>query len=250
MDKDKIYIFGIPFYNATLKETIQTLVNRVLAGEATQVVTANPELVMSALENSVVMNIMQHADIITPDGGGVVLASRKWGIPLKERVPGYDVLHGLMNEANDRHWRVFLYGAKLDVNMEALMKLKEQYPGAIIEGQDGFVKPEEQADLIQQLKQFDPHLLFVGLGHPRQEQWIYEHKPTLSIPVMMGVGGSFDVLAGRVERAPAIWQKFKIEWLYRLIQEPSRWRRMLAIPRFVGKVLITSRKKNTSRQNL
>lgn len=239
MDKLKrVEILGVPFLHETFAGTVELLARKILNCEKVQVVTANPEIVMMGRANPSFMNLLQHVDIITPDGIGIVLASRWVGEPLPERVTGYELLHGLMEQANAHGWKYVLLGASPSSCQGAAEKLKEIYPGAQCAGQfDGYFSPEKEIEIIESICRARPHLLFVGLGAPRQEEWIARNLPELPVHLAMGVGGCFDVLAGNVKRAPKIWQKLNIEWLYRLLSQPGRWRRQLMLPKFAFIVL-------------
>lgn len=230
-------ILGVPFSAHTMDETVALLVEKVEQGErAFHVVTANPEIVMQTLRNPDYAAAVRGADLVVPDGVGILVGARILGHSIPERVAGYDLLHRLMAEADRRRWRVFLLGATPESNEGALRALQRQYPGAVYVGHShGYFTPEEEEAVVQRIEEARPHLLFVSLGVPRQELFIARHKHRFT-GVCMGTGGSFDVLAGKVKRAPRLWQRLGLEWLYRLVQEPWRWRRMLDLPRFLWAV--------------
>jgi N-acetylglucosaminyldiphosphoundecaprenol N-acetyl-beta-D-mannosaminyltransferase len=234
----RVTILGVPFLHATRQETVEILTRRIMNHEKTQVVTANPEIVMLGRQSEEYMKLLQQAHVVTPDGIGVVLASRWIGEPLPERVAGYELLHALMKQADTYGWKYMLVGASPESCAGAAEKLKEQYPQAHCSGYfDGYFSAEEEKEIVARIKQERPDLLFVALGAPRQEQWIARHLPELPVRLAMGVGGSFDVLSGRVKRAPEVWQKLNLEWLYRLLSQPKRWRRQLLLPQFALSVL-------------
>ena len=248
-------ILGVPFAKVTMKDTLNYIIDSIDNRQTTtgiQIVTANPEIVMYGVNNSSYMEILHEAELVLADGIGVVIASKKWGEDqLPERVAGYDLLHELMNYANQHQKKVFLLGASEEVNQLAFEKLQDKFPNAELVGRrNGFFKAEEDAVIIEQIKQVKPDFLFVALGFPKQEEWIAQYKEQLEVPVMMGVGGSFDGIAGKVKRAPMIWQKLYLEWLYRLIQEPKRWRRMLVLPLFLVKALFTPKEKHRSERKV
>jgi N-acetylglucosaminyldiphosphoundecaprenol N-acetyl-beta-D-mannosaminyltransferase len=232
------YIFGVPFSKLTMEQTVDYLTRRIEARIPTQVATANPEFVMMALEQPAFFDVLNQVDLIVPDGTGIVWAASYKGEPVAERVPGYDLLHELVRKGSDQGWRVYLLGGGSEVVAMAAEKLKSLYPGIVIVGyRDGYFTEEQEPDLIKEIQNAEPHLLFVGLGAPKQELWIHRHKASLQVPVMMGVGGSFDGLAGKLKRAPQLFQTLRLEWFYRLLKQPSRWRRMLALPKFAVKVM-------------
>ena len=235
-------IMGVPFSKLSMEETIEYITPRINAKEQTQVVTANPEIVMYAQEDSNYKALLQQVEMIVPDGIGIVYAAKIQKTPMKERVAGYDLLHQLMAKANQHHWKVYLLGAEEETNRLAFEQLKITYPNAQLVGRHhGFFKDDSELEkeIIEDIKAVNPDLLFVALGFPRQETWIAKHQKELNIPFAMGVGGSFDVLSGKVKRAPLFWQKIGLEWFYRLASMPSRWRRMLVLPRFMVKQLLT-----------
>ncbi|BAU26497.1 N-acetylglucosaminyldiphosphoundecaprenol N-acetyl-beta-D-mannosaminyltransferase [Aneurinibacillus soli] len=234
----RVWVLQVPFLAATRQETADHLAQRIQQGERMQVVTANPEIVMLGRESSSYMKLLQQADVITPDGIGVVLASRWIGEPLPERVAGYELLHTLMEHANQHGWSYVLVGASPASCTGAAETLQKMYPQAQCAGHfDGYFTPEKEKVILASIRDAKPQFLFVGLGAPRQEEWIARHLKELPVNLAMGVGGSLDVLSGTVARAPEMWQKLNLEWLYRLLSQPKRWRRQLLLPKFALSVL-------------
>ncbi|UFJ43376.1 WecB/TagA/CpsF family glycosyltransferase [Brevibacillus humidisoli] len=230
-------ILGVPFKTSGFEETVTHLTGRIDAGDRTHVVTANPEVVMVARSNPHFRAVLDQAYVV-PDGIGIVYAARWLNYPMRERVTGIELMTALMERANAYGWSVYLLGASPDVIGKAASTLSTQYPQSRIVGvRDGYFCKEEEAAIVEDIAAKRPDLLFVALGSPRQDEWIHTYWEQIQVPLAMGVGGSFDVLAGAVKRAPLIWQKMHVEWLYRLISQPSRWRRQLAIPQFVAAVL-------------
>ena len=180
-----------------------------------------------------------HADLVTADGAGLVWASRQLGQPLPERVTGIDLLNELCQRAADRRYRVFLLGSRPSVANEAADVLHRRHPELRIVGtQHGYFDDDDHSDtILRAINARRPDLLFVGMGVPRQEIWMRRYAPRLAVPVVMSVGGSFDVLAGRVRRAPQSWQTLGLEWLWRAILEPHRLWRARLIPHFMLRVL-------------
>lgn len=232
-----VRILGVPFQTSGFHETVADLTARIQAGERTHVVTANPEVVMIANEDQQFQRTVEQAYVV-PDGIGIVYAAKILNYPITERVTGIELLEGLMEQANKHQWKVFLLGASPEVNQRASQKLAHQYPNARIAGaRDGFFTAAEEDQIASEVAASQADLLFVALGAPKQDVWISKYWDQLQVSLAMGVGGSFDVLAGTVKRAPYIWQKLHLEWLYRLMKQPSRWKRQLAIPRFIAAVL-------------
>ncbi|MFT9850472.1 WecB/TagA/CpsF family glycosyltransferase [Aneurinibacillus sp. REN35] len=236
--QQRVNILGVPFLCASRKETVDILTRRIQENTQTHVVTANPEIVMMGRQSPSYMELLHGANVITPDGIGVVLASRWIGKPLPERVAGYELLHALMAQADMYGWKYVLVGASPESCAGAAETLKKQYPHACYSGHfDGYFTEEEEKRIIEHIRRERPHLLFVALGAPRQEEWIARHLADLPVNLAIGVGGSLDVLSGRVKRAPVFWQKLNLEWLYRLLSQPKRWRRQLLLPTFALSVL-------------
>ncbi|WP_036708402.1 WecB/TagA/CpsF family glycosyltransferase [Paenibacillus pinihumi] len=231
-------IFGVPFSRMNMDETVHYLTESIQQRRVTQVITANPIMIMMALESPDYYRVMEQAELIVPDGAGVVWAAGYVGMPVKERVAGFDLLHRLMQVGEEKRWRVYLLGTSQEIIEETASRLQQKYPLVQIAGyHNGFFGEAEDEEVIAKVKEAGPDLLFVARAANNQEPWIYKHKEALGVPVVMGVGGSFDIISGRLKRAPLIFQKLRLEWLYRLIQEPRRYKRMLALPKFVVKVV-------------
>lgn len=219
----------------TLQECVRRITEAIGAKTYIRVVTANPEMLEAASRAQKLRTILNTADLVTADGVGVVWAARHLGSPLPERVTGIDLLEALFPVAATEHWRIFFLGSKPGVAAQAAARMAVKHPGFAWEAQHGYFQAAEEEALLERIRAFRPHLILIGLGAPRQEIWNWEH-PHLAY-VSMGVGGSFDALAGLVQRAPKVFREARLEWLYRLWQEPWRWRRQLTLPRFVLKVL-------------
>ncbi|MGE7986525.1 WecB/TagA/CpsF family glycosyltransferase [Lysinibacillus fusiformis] len=231
-----VTIMGVPFLHISQQGFVDLLVNRIEQQEKTFVVTANPEVVMQANENPTVKGYLNQATYICADGIGVVKAAQILGDSLPERVTGYDTMVKLLEVGQQKHFKVYLLGAQKETIEKTIANIHKDYPNVEVVGyHDGFFdwNTNHIADDIAALQ---PDLVFVALGVPRQEKWITENLDKFSKGVFIGVGGSFDVIAGTVKRAPVIWQKLNLEWLYRLLRQPSRFIRMLVLPRFALKV--------------
>lgn len=236
-------ILGLPVDPLPLDAAVRLVAGRIAEfragrGGPMQIVTINAEMAINAIEDPELATVIQACGLVVPDGSGVVWALRRKGVPTL-KVAGVDLLRALSADAASRGGRLFLLGAKPGVAQEAADALASANPGVVIAGvRDGYFKPEDEPALLEEIRQAAPDILLVALGVPRQEKWIASHQVALGVPVAMGVGGSFDVFAGRVKRAPKFFQQFHLEWLYRLIQEPWRFQRMSSsLPRFVVEVL-------------
>lgn len=237
MNLEKVDILGIPFVNTTKAQFVQKLDEHLANQEKAFVVTANPEIVMKAREDEQYKKVIDQATYITADGIGVVKAAQLLNKPIPERVTGYDTMLDLLQLAETKQYSIYLLGGQQETLDKAVANIKSTYPRINVTGHHNGFFDWNQNNIQQEIINKKPDLIFVALGVPRQEYWISQNLPTFEKGVCIGVGGSFDVIAGTVERAPEIWQKANLEWLYRLIKQPSRWKRMLALPRFGLKIL-------------
>lgn len=237
MTEKFVEILTIPFIDSNMDEFMNRMIYpRLMNQEKTFVVTANPEIVEYANEHKDYKDIIISADYITPDGVGIIMASKWLNQPLQERITGFDLMNELFRVADEKALKVYLLGAEESVIEAAALKVKELYPGLELVGYNhGYIDIKDDT-LPKSIAELEPDIILTALGFPRQEKWVSRHYALFNKGLFMGVGGSFDVLAGKVNRAPVFWQKMRLEWLYRLIQQPSRWKRMLALPRFVLKV--------------
>jgi N-acetylglucosaminyldiphosphoundecaprenol N-acetyl-beta-D-mannosaminyltransferase len=238
MDVPKVSIFGVPISKLGFRDTIKQLVSAVESRKPHQVITANPIMVMAAIHDPSYMQLMKNADFIVPDGAGVVWAAGYVGNPVQERVPGIEIMQELLKLSVEREWKVFLLGASPEVIGAAAEKIRLQHPTLQLAGvRDGYFGAEQDQAVIEEIRAASPDLLFVGRSADKQEPWISQHKEALGVPVIMGVGGSFDVISGKLKRAPKLFRKMRLEWFYRLLQEPARFPRMLVLPKFALKVI-------------
>lgn len=234
---DKVNVLGVNFDNKTFNQFQNEFVKRLNDHESTFIVTANPEIVMAANENPEFMKILQQdADYITADGIGIVKAAKMLGEPLPERVTGYDLFLWFMKIANERGLRVYLIGAKPEVIHAVQAKIAKNYKNINLVGaEDGYFR--QDLDLVaHRIAKAQPDMVFTALGFPKQEKMLAILRRNLTPAIMMGVGGSFDVFSGQVKRAPEAFQKTHLEWFYRLITNPTRFKRMMVLPKFVVRV--------------
>jgi len=230
---------GIKVDNVTLAEAVAKVEVMIDKKSPHLIVTPNPEIIVAAQNDSELKNIMNSAALRVPDGISMVVVSRILGRPLKERVSGIDLMLKLVEVSAKKGYRLFLLGSAPGVAEEAANKLKNRFPSLQIVGtQDGFFglpagQAGDDSKIIQKIKNAQPDILFVGLGGGKQERWLKRHLQELGISVCMTIGGSLDVISGRKQRAPKWIQALYIEWLYRLITEPNRWKRQLALPKFL-----------------
>lgn len=228
---------GVNVCNINMNEAIQEI-NRIIEDRRPSFVVAiNPEKIMKAEKDEKLLGLLNSASIQIPDGVGVVIASKLKGGGIRSRVTGIDLMYAICTNAAEKGHRVFLLGAKPGVAEQAGEILKSRYPGLNIIGiRDGYFKDENE--VIADVKAVKPDILFVAMGSPKQEYWITSHMEELEVPLLMGVGGSFDVTCGNIKRAPEWMCRTGLEWLYRLIKEPWRYKRMLVLPQFLIKVIM------------
>ena len=234
----RIDVLGVGFDSLTIEEAVTRAKALMTERRAAYVVTPNPEIVMACRERLETMQAVNAADLVLPDGIGVIYGARILGTPLKTKLPGIDFIQALMADMAKEGKSVFLLGAKPGVAEAAAEKLKAQYPGlAVVGTQDGYFK--DDAPVVEAVNAARPDLLLVCLGAPKQELWMHKNAAALSARLMIGAGGSIDIYAGTVQRAPEAWCNAGLEWLYRLLKEPRRIGRQMALPKFMLKVLFT-----------
>lgn len=234
---DRCFLFDVGFHNLTLHEAIARAEQMLLAPERSHmIVTVNSVSLLKSRKDPTLLEIYRRADLVTADGVGIVWASRLLGLPLKGRVTGIDLAQSLLERASVNGYRVFLLGGRKGVAERAARRLEKRFPGLDIVGtHHGYV--DEAKGLLAAIKETHPQILLVGMGVPKQERWMLKHVKKLSVPLMIGVGGAFDVFSDDCPRAPAHWQRLGLEWLYRLLYQPRRIKEALAILHFIGRVL-------------
>lgn len=227
---------GVDVSPLTYDQIINELQNRIERKEQSTIIAVNPEKVMTAQKNEQLKRLINHSTFQIPDGIGIVLASKLRKGQVKDRVTGVDMMERLLQLSEEQKHPVFLYGAKSDVVQQATDNIQKKYPGIQIAGvMDGYEKDEEK--IIQAIQASGARLLFVALGSPTQELFIERNLALLpNVYVFQGVGGSFDVMSGNVKRAPLWTRKLGLEWLYRLLSNPSRFKRQLKLPQFLIRI--------------
>ncbi len=250
----KINIRGVMFDNVDMEEALSKAIHLINGNSASAVFTPNSEIVQLCVEDSDMCRIINSANLIIPDGAGVLLASKILKTPLKQKVAGVEFAKRLSEYCNESGKNLFLLGSKPQTTDqqgnfiastadEAARKLKEQYPDINICGTaDGYFKDNESDRIIKAINDSQADIVFVCLGCPRQEKWIYEFKDKTNAKLFVGLGGTLDVFAGRVKRAPDIFIKLNLEWFYRLIKEPRRLGRMMKIPKFLFYTILKGNK--------
>lgn len=237
VERNQINILGVNVDSVTMSEALSRLESFIHERQLRFVATANAEMVMGAQQDKELLSILNSADLVLADGAGVVWASKRLGPGVPERVAGFDLTQELLRRAAFARFRVYWLGAAPGIAETAAQKAAILYPGLVTVGiQDGFFSSDDAA-IITAIRETRPDILLCALGIPKQEKWLSRNLSQLQVPVSIGVGGTFDVMAGTVKRAPLWMQKSGLEWSYRLIRQPSRLLRMLALPKFVLRVL-------------
>lgn len=223
---------AVAFDNVTMDEAVAQAVENLQSKRRCMVVTPNAEIAQSCVTDDRLREIVRKAGLVLPDGIGVIYASRILKKPLKQRVPGVEFGENLVSALRDTGKTIFFLGGKPGVAEEAAHRLQVKYPGLKVAGtKDGYFQREEEA--VEAVQQAKPDVLFVCLGSPKQEYFMADHFDQLGATLMVGLGGSLDVYAGNVERAPALFRKLGLEWFYRLLRQPSRLGRMMKLPQYL-----------------
>lgn len=239
-DMATVNILGCKIHLADMPAALEAITWMIDRGDGgcRQVVTLNAEIIYQAGRQEELRRIINQAALVTADGIGTVWAARTLGYPQKERVSGIDLLINICSRAAARGWKIYLLGAAPGVAVKAGRNLQQLYPGLTVCGcRDGYFSSRDEPGIIADINAQSPHILVAALGAPKQEYWLYRNRKVIKVPVCMGVGGSFDVIAGVKKRAPQLFIKLNLEWFYRLLTEPARFRRQLALPAFALKVL-------------
>lgn len=224
---------GVRVDNTTMDETVSGIAQAIQDNKPYNVVTVNPELVMIARSHKEFNRIVKDANSVTPDGVGLLIMGKLTGRPLQERVTGVDLCDQLAKKASENGWKIYLLGAGPGIAQQAADSLKKKYPKLKIVGASSADPDDESANTIRNnIISAKPNILLVAYGSPTQELWIDKHRRAFDPLVTIGVGGSFDFIAGSTKRAPKWVQKIGLEWLWRLIMQPKRFKRMLVLPKF------------------
>ena len=229
-------ILGVKIDQVDCQKTLEIINQFIIEKQPKQIVTVNPEFVMTALKDREFKNILNKADLAIPDGIGIIWASRILGKSLKERVTGTDLVEKLAELSSQKGYSTYFLGAEEGIAKKAALKLKARYSELRIAGYEAG-SPYDYAAVLR-IKKAKPSILFVAFGHPKQEKWIFKYKKTLGVPVSIGVGGAFDYISGKIPRAPLWVQKIGFEWFYRLIKEPWRAKRQFVLIKFIFKILL------------
>ena len=243
---DKLSIMGVRINNISMNEVLKLAEQKIKNDEKYIIYTPNTEIIMMCQKDEEFLNIMNKSNINVPDGVGLIYAGKIKKFPLKEKVAGYDLSINLLKMADEKGLKLYAVGGRPGVAEAAMQNVQKKYPGIKIVGaHHGYFKGthlgefghEEEKALIEDINKHKPHILFVGFGAKKQEQWIEYNKDLINANIIIGNGGTLDGLAGIVKRAPDIFINLGLEWLYRLIKEPKRITRQIVLPVFMFKVI-------------
>jgi N-acetylglucosaminyldiphosphoundecaprenol N-acetyl-beta-D-mannosaminyltransferase len=241
-------VLGIKVHRITLDETVERIGEFVKERKPRLLVTLGTEMVMAAQKNAEFRKVLNNADLVCADAVGIVWAARKLGAPLEEKVAGIDVLGRIAEMSEREGWRLFFLGAAEGMAESAIDALRSKYPRMLVAGHHhGYFS--DDGPVKKMIKEASPDVLFIALGSPRQELWFWKNKDELLVPVGIGVGGSFDVLSGKLRRSPQWMINLGLEWLYRLYLEPWRWKRMMVLPLFALRILLAGKQRASAAEH-
>lgn len=240
--QERVRILGVDIDNITSEEAADITKNLIETSNKScnLIVAPNVEFIMKAQKDKEFFDILKTAKLATPDSVGIIIAGKLQKKPFKERIPGQAYLRKIFEVGEKEGWTFYLLGGKGDVPKKAKEHLESIYKNAKIVGyHEGFFENESEEEVIEEINTLKPNVLFVAMGAPRQEKWIYKNRHRLKVDVAAGQGGTFDYEAGNIKRAPLWIQKCGIEWLWRLIKQPSRIIRMRVLPIYLMKIIFT-----------
>jgi len=245
-DKNRIRFLGVPVDRVDGQTAMGVFRELMETEGCSLIVTPNSEIVINASKDPELKSIIEQADLVIPDGIGLVYASKIMGVPLSERVTGIDFLTSILGYLEETGRSVFLLGSRPGeggapgIAELAAEKMKEKHKRLVIAGaHHGYFKAEDEEEVVRRINESGADFLVVALGSPKQEKFIHRHRDKLAVKGAIGVGGSLDVWAGALKRAPEFYRRHGLEWLYRLIQQPSRYKRMAALPLFMIKIIVS-----------
>lgn len=240
---EKVNILGVEVDKVNIGGAVDEIFKMLSEDRPHAIYTPNSEIIMLAYKDEEFKNILNNADMLTADGIGVVYASKILKNPIEERAAGYDIACGVIDRIAETGHGLYLFGGKPGVAEKAKENIEKKHPFIRVVGtHNGYFDASQVSEIIDDINNSGADILFVCLGAPAQEKWINENMHKLKVRVCMGVGGSIDVIAGVAERAPEKWCNMGLEWLYRLLKQPKRFFRMLALPKFGLTVLIKGKR--------
>ncbi|AOT73232.1 N-acetylmannosaminyltransferase [Geosporobacter ferrireducens] len=239
---NRVEIMGVPIDAVDMPKAVDQAVAFFQQENLQVIYTPNTEIVMAAQQDPILLDAIKAANLVIPDGIGLIYASKILNKGLKERVTGVDLMGEVLSYCNQHGKSIYILGGKPGIAEVACKNIQIKFPEICISGfNDGYFQENETAAVIEKINQSNVDILFVGLGAPKQEKWIFQYRDKLKAKIAMGVGGGVDIWAGTVKRAPEVYQKLGLEWFYRLLKEPWRYKRMMSLPKFMIKVLFSKK---------
>ncbi len=227
-------VLNVPISTYNKEETDKLLLKFLTEDKNHILITPNPEIVLESRKDPELFRIIKEAELVVPDGIGVVMASKFNKDKIPERVPGIDLMYTLFDNIKTQNYKVYFWGGGEGVAELAAKKMMKKYPGLMIIGNhNGYFDEKEEIIIVEEIKKLKPDILLIGIGYPKQEKLADKYKNQLPVKLTCCVGGSFDVMSGRTKRAPYAFRKLNLEWFYRLITQPKRILRMLRLPVFM-----------------
>ena len=234
MNDRRINILEVHVDNYESQELISQLESGFGRNSTQTIFSINPEKIIRTRKDPGLFSALKEADYLIPDGIGVVLGIRLLHGTKINRITGIDLMNLLLQTAHKREYRVFLFGARPGVNLKAAAEIRKRYPSLKLVGNShGYIEERLYDKLVQRINSLETDILFVGMGSPKQEKWVHNHKKFLKVKICMGIGGSLDVMARHVQRAPQYIQRMGLEWLFRAIQDPKKYKRLVILPQFI-----------------
>ena len=226
---DAVDVLGVSVHAAKMDQVLDAAEAAIAERRPLRFGVVNAAKIVKMMQSAELRDDVQSSDLVLADGASVVMASRVLGVPLPERISGIDLMTGILERGNRKGWRIYCLGATEDVSQEVARRIGERYPGIVLAGRrNGYFTEAEEAEIARAIASARVDVLFVGITSPKKERFMAKWGGQLGATIVHGVGGSFDVLAGKVQRAPERWQRLGLEWLYRVKQEPRRlWKRYL-----------------------
>lgn len=242
MDDNIVKLFGVKFHKFDQEQAFKRFLYLLNRSKYSMIFTPNPEIVMMAQKDLEYKDILAEGDLVIPDGIGIILASRIKKLGLDKRLPGIEMMENILKYCNNAQKSIYLLGSNADNVEKAAENIKSEYPNIDIKGyHDGYFDDTEELQIVDKINEVKPDILFVAMGAPKQEKWMYKHRKILNVKVAMGVGGAVDVWSGAVKRAPKLFRKIHLEWFYRIVTNPKRIKRSFVLPQFLLKVLLSRR---------
>lgn len=240
MENNVVKLFGVKFHQVDEDGAFKRFHYLLNRKKYSMIFTPNPEIVMMAQKDLEYKDILAEGDLVIPDGIGIIMASRIKKLGLDERLPGIEMMESILKYCNNAKKSIYLLGSSSHNVKSAAENIQETYPNLILAGyHDGYFDDAEELRIVDKINEVKPDILFVAMGAPKQEKWMYKHRKILNVKVSMGIGGAIDVWAGAVKRAPKLFRKIGLEWLYRIVTNPKRIKRSLVLPQFLLKVLLS-----------